>query len=198
MTKQEIKQAWEKFLNSKGVDVGIIIRCDTEKKANKLLKFLDKKGFKWNSGTRLIKENYWSAYQNEIYYNSIVTCEFENNFKTILDFDDIEKYLKKEKKVTLKKYSKTCALENPEIEDITQEAINIVQKWSDEHQPKTLLEDLLEKYPNAKKRSVDGLPCFCPSLLGYKNVKICTSPHFEYGENCISCWNRLLEEVDKE
>lgn len=84
------------------------------------------------------------------------------------------------------------------FEDITQDHVNAVQKWSDEHPQKTILEDFLEKYPNAKKRSVDGLTCFCLSLLGYKNVKICTSPQFEYGENCISCWNRLLEEVDKE
>lgn len=107
MTKKEIKQAWEKFLNSKGKDVGIVIRCDTEKKANKLLKFLDKKGFKWSSGKRLNEENYWSAYQKEIYYNSVVTCESKDFSKIILEFDDIEKYLKKKKKVTLKKYSKT-------------------------------------------------------------------------------------------
>lgn len=107
MIKKEIKQAWKTFLSSNGEDCNIAIHCDTEKKANKLLKFLDKKGFKWNSGKRLNEENYWSAYQNEIYYNSVVTCEFKDFSKIILEFDDIEKYLKKKKKVTLKKYSKT-------------------------------------------------------------------------------------------
>ena len=96
------------------------------------------------------------------------------------------------------KIAGNCSPVDLMLEDITKEMVEVLQKWSDEHQPKTLLEDFLEKYPNAKKRSVDGLPCFCPSLLGYKNVKICTSPQFEYGENCISCWNRLLEEVEEE
>lgn len=35
-------------------------------------------------------------------------------------------------------------------DDFTKEAMEIVQKWSDEHERKTILEDFLEKYPNVK------------------------------------------------
>lgn len=108
MTKQEIKQAWEKFLANKGVDVGIVIRCDTEKKAKKLLKYLHKKGFAWSGGTSLTKITKWSDYKNETCYTSEITFYrkeyfLNNNFK-ILSFDDIEKYIDKKKKVDIKEY----------------------------------------------------------------------------------------------
>lgn len=62
-------------------------------------------------------------------------------------------------------------------------AVEIVQKWSDEHPVKTRLEDLLEKYPNAD--IVDGRPLFYPARLGY----------CEYCDRCNvrglakECWN---------
>lgn len=66
------------------------------------------------------------------------------------------------------------------------EAIAIVQKWSEEHPVKTLLQDLLEHYPNCKL-GLKGIPAFCPSLLGY-SIEQC-------GEiNCIECWGQPMEE----
>lgn len=87
-----------------------------------------------------------------------------------------------------------CTLENPEIEDITQEAINIVQKWSDEHQSKTLLDDLLEKFPNTPIEKQHGSPKLCPNDLGYEKFdKYCGRVG-----GCRKCWGRTLEEVGKE
>ena len=46
-----------------------------------------------------------------------------------------------------------------------QKAIEIVQKWSDEHPIKTRLDDVKEKYPNVEM--MDGTPMFYPLRLGY-------------------------------
>lgn len=72
-----------------------------------------------------------------------------------------------------------------------EEAISIVKKWAEEHPQKTILMDLLEKYPNALIES-DGIPNFCPESLGYKrDHEICDSLD---DNNCKKCWNRPLEE----
>lgn len=70
-----------------------------------------------------------------------------------------------------------------------QEAINIVQKWSDEHPRKTMLNDFIEKYPNAPL--YNGIPQPCPWSLGYE-----LQPDADgcYGKDCCDCWNRPLME----
>lgn len=64
------------------------------------------------------------------------------------------------------------------------ESVAIVEKWSAENPQKTMLQDFLEKYPNARVDS-KGRPVSCPVNLGYptdcKSVK------------CSDCWNRPLE-----
>lgn len=52
------------------------------------------------------------------------------------------------------------AHDNPEF------AVEVVQKWSDEHPVKTRLDDLLERFPNVSLDG-EGIPCFSPSMLGY-------------------------------
>lgn len=71
-----------------------------------------------------------------------------------------------------------------------EKAVEIVSKWAKENPPKTILQDFLEKYPNAPLRDEDGTPRFCPFNIGYKDL--CTS---EKDENCKKCWNRSLEEA---
>jgi len=44
-------------------------------------------------------------------------------------------------------------------------AIEILQKWSNEHPQKTRLDDIKEKYPNVEM--MDGTPMFYPLRLGY-------------------------------
>lgn len=70
-------------------------------------------------------------------------------------------------------------------------AIEIVQKWSDEHPQKTILSDFLEKYPNAPL-NVHGIPeDLCPHDLGLEDI-------YEYcvGTECSECWNKPLQESE--
>lgn len=77
-----------------------------------------------------------------------------------------------------------------------QEAISIVQKWSDKHPHKTMLDDFKEKYPNAPINKY-GVPMTCPCNLGY--VKSTACPKGANGINlfCVDCWNRPYEECKK-
>ena len=70
------------------------------------------------------------------------------------------------------------------------EAISIVQKWSDEHPIKTILDDFLEKYPKANLRPNGASPYLCPYSLGYEEAAYCDGQEFR---NCRECWNRPLE-----
>lgn len=67
--------------------------------------------------------------------------------------------------------------------------IEIVQKWSDEHQQKTYLIDFLDKHPNAPL--TNGIPSMlCPYYLGYmtkKEFKECSA-------HCRKCWNTPVVE----
>lgn len=80
----------------------------------------------------------------------------------------------------------------------TKQAIAIVQKWSKEHPRKTLLQDLLEKYPNAELR-YNKFPEICPYSLGYATNKNCCLDTDEQfcSKECEECWNRPLEEEQK-
>lgn len=73
------------------------------------------------------------------------------------------------------------------------EAIAIVQKWAEEHPRKTILQDFLEKYPDAMLMDED-YPEICPHHLGYEEEN-CVEPFYN---QCKECWNRLLEEVRKD
>lgn len=72
-----------------------------------------------------------------------------------------------------------------------EKAIEIVQKWSDEHPQKTYLTELLKNYPNAKLGE-NGVPMnMCPSILGLQDLENC-------GEiSCVECWNQPVEESEK-
>ena len=68
-------------------------------------------------------------------------------------------------------------------------AIEIIEKWSQGHPQKTILQDFLEKYPKAKLRD-NGTPNFCPEYLGYCEEAYC----YKNDRDCVKCWNRPLEE----
>ena len=73
-----------------------------------------------------------------------------------------------------------------EIDDITQEHVDAVQKWSDEHPMETMLEHVKKLLPDIAL-SERGLPKMCPHLLGFKRGKC-------GGTTCTECWNRPYEE----
>lgn len=65
---------------------------------------------------------------------------------------------------------------------LTQEHIDIVQKWSDEHPEKTRNEAFLELFPKASISS-DGLPQTCFAVLIGQEKTMCV------GRCCSDCWN---------
>lgn len=54
----------EKYKNE-----SIVIHCDTEEKANDLLKYLDEQGIKWSSGLKLAENNYYCIHKEFTCYN---------------------------------------------------------------------------------------------------------------------------------
>lgn len=75
----------------------------------------------------------------------------------------------------------------------TDEAVEIVDKYLKEHYQKTILDDFLEKYPDAYV-DFDYVRGACPFALGYDEVKSC--PFVDDIEmSCDRCWNRPLSEI---
>lgn len=80
-------------------------------------------------------------------------------------------------------------------DDHPKQTVEIVEKWAEEHPRKTILQDFLEKYPNAELIH-NKFPEICPHSLGYATNKECfldTDEQF-VSEECEECWNRPLEE----
>lgn len=73
-----------------------------------------------------------------------------------------------------------------------EEAISIVQQWSNEHPQKTYLTEFLKNYPNAPLED-DGTPNFCPYRLGLMSKDNCRKDH-----NCVKCWNQPVEVEESE
>ena len=66
--------------------------------------------------------------------------------------------------------------------------IEVVEKWSKEHPPKTMAQDFFEKFPNAPKRiNTHNIPQACPDMCGY--CAPCCAKYID----CSDCWNRPLE-----
>lgn len=75
------------------------------------------------------------------------------------------------------------------FKEYTQEAIEILQKWSDEHPRKTYLEDIKEKFPDLNE---DGLiDVSCPEDFYGDTAK---SKCEVYDHNCEKCWNQSMKE----
>lgn len=73
-----------------------------------------------------------------------------------------------------------------------EQAIEIVQKWSDEHPQRTYLTEFLKHYPNALLKD-DGTPEICLSSLGLTNYNGCRN-----GITCSECWNQPIPIEDGE
>ena len=76
-----------------------------------------------------------------------------------------------------------------------EKAIEIVQKWSDEHSI-TMLEHFVSQNPKAPLTK-DGTPKICPYQMGYADMNRCV--HNKFGkQDCKACWNRPYEEYKHE
>lgn len=71
-----------------------------------------------------------------------------------------------------------------------EKAIEVVQKWSDEHPQKTFVTEFLKNYPCAVVNG-DGIPnSVCPYDLGLMNKRDCR-------KTCIECWNQPIEDGEE-
>lgn len=71
-------------------------------------------------------------------------------------------------------------------------AIEIVQKWSNEHPQKTFLTEFLKNYPNVQLYDT-GIPKgICPYHLGLMNKDDCRKDHY-----CLGCWNQIIEDGEE-
>lgn len=75
-----------------------------------------------------------------------------------------------------------------------EKAIEVVQKWSDEHPQKTFLTEFLKNYPNAELDH--GVPKVCLKKLGAVSGCAKTKKGDVY-ISCYSCWNQPVEESEK-
>ncbi len=72
------------------------------------------------------------------------------------------------------------------------QAIEVVQRWSDEHPPKTYLSEFLKHYPNVQLYDA-GIPKgICPYRLGLMSIDDCRKEH-----NCVECWNQIIEDGEE-
>lgn len=70
----------------------------------------------------------------------------------------------------------------------SEEAIAIMQKWSDEHPQKTYLSELLEHFPNVPLTTTEIPEDICPFHLGFMSKDDCRNDR-----NCIKCWNQPIK-----
>lgn len=76
-----------------------------------------------------------------------------------------------------------------------QQAISIVQRWSNAHPQRTYLSEFLKNYPNAKLDE-DGTPKnVCPYYLGLISKNNCIINRIN--RNCVECWNQPVEDGEE-
>jgi len=76
----------------------VAIHTTTETQATTLLEALDKKGYKWNSGTKLTIETFYKNYEEKTAYtferrHKIAYCSldwYQNEGYTIIEFSEID------------------------------------------------------------------------------------------------------------
>lgn len=74
-----------------------------------------------------------------------------------------------------------------------EKAIEIVQRWSDEHPQRTYLSELLKAFPNAQLND-SGMPKgMCPHELGLKDIDCGKTDNA-----CVKCWNQPIPIEDGE
>ncbi len=81
-----------------------------------------------------------------------------------------------------------------------EKAIEIVQKWSNEHPQRTLLSEFLEHYPKTELNGM-GLPNIAPCELGLVelNSKCIENCVHQYclGIPCKECWDTPINESEE-
>lgn len=66
-----------------------------------------------------------------------------------------------------------------------EQAISIVQRWSNANPQRTYLTEFLEHYPNAKLNDAGVPDGICPYMLGLTDNHDCK-------RSCVECWNQHI------
>lgn len=74
-----------------------------------------------------------------------------------------------------------------------EKAIEIVQKWSDEHPQRTYLSELLKTFPNTQLNDSGTPKEMCPHELGLNEIEDCGKTD----NACVKCWNQPIEDGKK-
>lgn len=76
-----------------------------------------------------------------------------------------------------------------------EQAIKIVQEWSNTHQQRTCLTELLQIAPTTPLAD-DGIPdgnSICPYHLGLMSIDDCRKDY-----DCVKCWNHTVEDGEEQ
>ena len=74
-----------------------------------------------------------------------------------------------------------------------EKAIETVQRWSDEHPPKTYLTELLKTFPNTQLNDSGTPKEMCPHELGLNEIEDCGKTD----NACVKCWSQPIEDDEK-
>jgi len=70
-----------------------------------------------------------------------------------------------------------------------EKALGIINKYAEDNNLKTRMQDFFEKHPNADVKE-DGTPCVCAKACGY--VYKCKLP-LDSEMTCHRCWNQFMQ-----
>ena len=97
IVKMEKSKGAKKYTLQEIYDNKIAVHCDTEEKANKLLKAFDKMGWGWSSGLRYTDINRWGRYREKTCYHPTIgvrsfgdTEWYADEGYTIIEFADVD------------------------------------------------------------------------------------------------------------
>lgn len=122
----------------------------------------------------------------------------------MIDCSKAEIYLHEKNRLTKASETGVCRIscedcplsENNNNEDMScwalelkkpQTAISIMSEWSNSHEPKTYLSELLLHFPNITLGD-DGVPSFCPHCLGMHDIPECKEKN-----SCLKCWDQIID-----
>lgn len=128
----------------------------------------------------------------------------------MIDCNITQNYLSEKRRMTKRKEPSTCRTCGIRCEDCPlvftnngkgvtcielemlypEQAIELIQQWSDEHPQKTFLTKFLKHYPNTLLDD-DGTPKgVCLYALGLINKDDCNN-------NCVKCWNQPVKDGEE-
>lgn len=75
------------------------------------------------------------------------------------------------------------------VKEHPEKAIELLERWLNGNPPKTILEDIKEKYPNIPMDK-NNTPTFCPCSLDNRYKQTCEIYYDK--SDCYKCWSQEL------